>query len=215
MIGDLFLSFALLGAEWVLWLLLLLSVLSVAVVFDRWRFYRSRQVDTDELCRAARTAVAEGRELERDDSPAMEVAVARAGVKAASGGADQAGEAMNQAKARARRDYEARAAILGTLGNNAPFIGLFGTVLGIVGAFNKLKENPEGGIDVVGGDLSEALVATAIGILVAVPAVIAFNLFGRMLRRSLSSTDEVAHAVLAATHARGSRAAGSATGEDE
>ena len=62
--------------------------------------------------------------------------------------------------------------ILGTLGNNAPFIGLFGTVIGIIKAFHDLAQNPEGGPSVVMAGVSEALVATAVGILVAIPAVI-------------------------------------------
>lgn len=205
MIGDLFLGFALLGAEWVLWLLVALSLLSVTVMLERWKFFRARRVAIDELIEAARGAIEEDTEELDDyaDSDALPARVAAAGVRAAAGGAQAAGEAMNQEKAKGRRSYERLVAILGTLGNNAPFIGLFGTVLGIVGAFQKLKDNPEGGIDVVGGDLSEALVATAIGILVAVPAVIAFNMFNRRLKAVLSSTDEVAHAILSTIHARG------------
>jgi len=205
MIGDLFLGFALLGADWVLWLLVVLSLVSVAVMIERWRYYRARTIDIDALTAAVTKTVSSGEHATLDDrfagSDSLPAMVAIAGVGAAADGADAAGESMNQAKARGRRGYENLLPILGTLGNNGPFIGLFGTVLGIVGAFNKLKENPEGGIDVVGGDLAEALVATAMGILVAVPAVIAFNYFNRKLKAALSATDEVAHAVLAAIHA--------------
>ncbi|MBT8496393.1 MAG: MotA/TolQ/ExbB proton channel family protein [Deltaproteobacteria bacterium] len=206
MIGDLFLQFALLGAEWVLWLLLLLSVISVAVMVDRWRFYRRRRVDIDDLTDKLQAAIADdetdGLDEDFGANQALPAQVALAGVRAAGDGAQVAGEAMNRVKARGRREYEKLQSVLGTLGSNAPFIGLFGTVLGIVGAFNKLSNNPEGGIDVVGGDLSEALVATAIGILVAVPAVIAFNLFNRRMRAALAATDEIAHGVLSAIHAR-------------
>ena len=204
MIGDLFLEFALLGAEWVLWLLILLSIVSVAVMVERWRFYRARRIDLDALSKAARLAIDKGKDLDSDhaDNPSLPAQVAVAAVKTAEQGPDVAGEAMNRAKARGRRQYERLHPILGTLGSNAPFIGLFGTVLGIVGAFNKLKENPEGGIDVVGGDLAEALVATAMGILVAVPAVIAYNLFNRRMRTVLASTDEIAHDLLSAIHAK-------------
>ncbi len=209
MIGDLFLGFALLGADWVLWLLVVLSLVSVAVMIERWRYYRDRAIDVDALTKAVTAAIASGDPAGLDQrfaaSDALPAMVAVAGANAAGDGPDAAGEAMNQAKARGRRGYENLLPILGTLGNNGPFIGLFGTVLGIVGAFNKLKENPEGGIDVVGGDLAEALVATAMGILVAVPAVIAFNYFNRKLKAALSTTDEVAHAILAAIHAQRER----------
>ncbi len=66
---------------------------------------------------------------------------------------------------------------LATVGSTAPFVGLFGTVVGIIGAFQALKSNETAGIGAVGGAISEALVATALGILVAVPAVWLFNYF--------------------------------------
>ncbi len=206
MIGDLFLSFALLGAEWVLWLLVLLSVASVAVMAERWRFHAARRVDLEALGKAVRGAFDDDEPSELGDkfgdNLSLAARVALAGAEVAKHGADACGEAMNSAKARGRQQYEERLPLLGTLGNNAPFIGLFGTVLGIVGAFNKLKEDPEGGIDVVGGDLSEALVATAIGILVAVPAVVAYNYFTRRNRDALAKADEIAHLTLAQLHRR-------------
>ncbi|MEQ1603636.1 MAG: MotA/TolQ/ExbB proton channel family protein [Pyrinomonadaceae bacterium] len=66
---------------------------------------------------------------------------------------------------------------LATVGSTAPFVGLFGTVVGIIGAFQALKTNESAGIGAVGGAIAEALVATAFGILVAIPAVWLFNYF--------------------------------------
>lgn len=66
---------------------------------------------------------------------------------------------------------------LATVGSTAPFVGLFGTVVGIIGAFQALRSNESAGIGAVGGAIAEALVATAFGILVAVPAVWLFNYF--------------------------------------
>jgi biopolymer transport protein ExbB len=74
-----------------------------------------------------------------------------------------------------------RLTILATLGNNAPFIGLFGTVLGVIKAFHDLHVQQGSGIKVVMGGVSEALVATAMGLLVAIPAVIAYNAFSKTL----------------------------------
>ena len=78
-----------------------------------------------------------------------------------------------------RRDAERFLVFLGTLGNNAPFLGLLGTVLGIIRAFHELARHGEGGVNVVMAGISEALVATAVGLVVALPAVIAFNHFSR------------------------------------
>jgi biopolymer transport protein ExbB/TolQ len=76
-----------------------------------------------------------------------------------------------------RKKFEAGLLFLGTLGNNAPFIGLFGTVLGIVTAFRELGGNQMGAMGNVMGGIAEALLATAIGILVAIPAVVFYNIF--------------------------------------
>jgi biopolymer transport protein ExbB/TolQ len=71
--------------------------------------------------------------------------------------------------------------ILGTLGNVAVYIGLFGTVMGIVRAFHDISKMNSGGISVVIGGVSEALIATAAGLFVSIPAVIAFNFFAKII----------------------------------
>jgi biopolymer transport protein ExbB len=200
-----FLNFTLLGAEWVLWLLVALSVLSVGVMVERFRYFHSRRIDTERLLQAVRKALATGTSdtLRRDygGSDAMAARVAVRALEERPSGIDAVGEAMNSEKIRARGDHERFLIVLGTLGNNAPFIGLFGTVLGIIKAFNDLAKDTGGGADVVMDGISEALVATAVGLLVAIPAVVAFNYFNRRVRAALSATDEVAHAVLAELHA--------------
>lgn len=80
---------------------------------------------------------------------------------------------------------EKRLGILATFGNNAPFIGLFGTVLGIIKAFHDLGTSHEFGIRVVMTGISEALVATAMGLFVAIPSVIAYNYFVRRVKKIL------------------------------
>ena len=200
-----FKNFTLLGAEWVLWLLVALSVLSIAVMIERALFFRARPVDTDALARDLKRALAD----DDDDAlkkkyaaaPAMAVQVALRGVAERGRGVDAVSEAMNNEKTRARKDHERYLVVLGTLGNNAPFIGLFGTVIGVIQAFDDLRQNAAGGADVVHGGISEALVATAIGLLVAIPAVVAFNYFNRQVRAAVTSTDEIAHVVLGELHA--------------
>jgi biopolymer transport protein ExbB len=198
-------NFALLGAEWVLWMLLALSVLSIGVMIERVLFLRRRAVD---LAAIEQAVVAAIRGSERDAldqrfaaSEALAARVAIAGVKGGRDGVDAAAEAMNSEKTRVRKRYEENLVVLATLGNNAPFIGLFGTVLGVVAALHDLKMNPTGGPDAVMGSLSEALVATAVGIIVAIPAVVGFNLLSRRVRTAAADADGVAHVVLAELHA--------------
>jgi biopolymer transport protein ExbB len=87
--------------------------------------------------------------------------------------------------------------VLGTLGNNAPFIGLFGTVLGIIKAFNDLALTGQGGVTVVMAGISAALIATAFGILVAIPAVVANNYFLTRLKQIQTNTDSLSRILLA------------------
>jgi biopolymer transport protein ExbB len=130
-------------------------------------------------------------------------------------GADAAAEAMAGASALQRMKLEKRLAYLGTLGNNAPFIGLLGTVIGIVGAFEELGKapSPTAGVaaataaqlapQAVMSNIAEALVATAVGILVAIPAVAAFNMFQRFVKTTLANTDALSHVLLAHLKAKG------------
>jgi biopolymer transport protein ExbB len=85
---------------------------------------------------------------------------------------------------------------LGTLGNNAPFIGLFGTVLGIIRAFHDLAISQVGGPSVVMRGISEALLATAIGLFVAIPAVIAYNIFQGKVKRVAGNLERISRLIM-------------------
>jgi biopolymer transport protein ExbB len=201
------LAFTLLGTQWVLWLLIALSVLSIAIMIERFLYLVSRRVDLDRLMRDVREGLragdAEGIAKRYAGSEAIEAVVAVTGLREASRGAAATAEAMAAARSRQRQLMERHLAVLGTLGNNAPFIGLFGTVLGIIRAFHDLKENAQSGADAVMGGISEALVATAVGLLVAIPAVMAFNYFNRRVRFGVARSDQVAHAILTELRAEG------------
>jgi biopolymer transport protein ExbB len=201
---DQIVAFALLGADWVLYLLAALSVLSIAVIVERGLFFHRRRIDHSKLQKEAVRAVREDTvnalTTRYKGVEAMAARVALAGVLNRDTGVQAASEAMNSAKMSAQEEYEQLTVVLGTLGNNAPFIGLFGTVLGIIKAFNDLQADPTGGINAVMGSTSEALVATAVGILVAIPAVVAFNFYNRMLRSHVGHSDALAHAILGAMH---------------
>src|SRR5262245_53646471 len=194
------LGFTLLGSEWVLWLLIGLSVVSVAIMVERALFLRARG-DGDALARELGTLLRggdlEGARQALAGRRAPAATVAAVGLDHYDRGAGAVGEAMAGAKARLRIDMERNLGLLGTLGNNAPFIGLFGTVLGIIKAFADLARNQSGGAAAVMAGISEALVATAVGLMVAIPAVIAFNFFQGKVRKSLARVDAIAHLVLA------------------
>jgi biopolymer transport protein ExbB len=196
------LGFTLLGSEWVLWLLLGLSVLSVAVMVERAIYLGSVRIDFDALATKLLTFLREGdlsgarKALAGMRAPESQVAAA--GLEQAGRGGDAVSEAMAGAKSRLRLELERNLGVLGTLGNNAPFIGLFGTVLGIIKAFADLSRNQTGGAAAVMSGISEALVATAVGLMVAIPAVIGFNFFQGRVRRVLGRVDTMAHLILAA-----------------
>jgi biopolymer transport protein ExbB len=86
---------------------------------------------------------------------------------------------------------------LATVGSNAPFLGLFGTVLGIIKAFHDLAINTDEASEAVMAGISEALVATAVGLLVAIPAVVLYNVFSRWVKSRLSRSQSLANLVLA------------------
>lgn len=101
-----------------------------------------------------------------------------------------------------RLKMERGLAYLGTLGNNAPFIGLFGTVLGIIRAFRDLSANTIEGSAAVMAGIAEALVATAVGLLVALPAVAIFNAFQRAIRAQVVASDVASRVLLAYAKAK-------------
>jgi biopolymer transport protein ExbB/TolQ len=200
------------GAEWVMWLLLGLSVLSVAVMLERAWFYHSLNDDTERLSRDLRDRLRksdlEGARRVLDASPSAEAAVVLSGLDEADRGPQSAEEAMSGAKALQRLKLERRLAYLGTLGNNAPFVGLFGTVIGVVEAFEALgrqdvalaaSEAAKGmaAPQEVMAAIAEALVATAVGLFVAIPAVAMYNVFQRRLRSILARTDALGSVLLA------------------
>ena len=84
--------------------------------------------------------------------------------------------------------------VLASVGSTAPFIGLFGTVWGIMNALKNISAAGSAGLDVVAGPIGEALIATAIGIATAVPAVLAYNYFLRKVRLSAATMDNFASA---------------------
>jgi biopolymer transport protein ExbB len=194
-----------LGAGWVLWLLIALSVISIGIVLERVLFYLGRRPGrTDDIMRALAAGDLGRASALVDRRRGMEADVVRAAIAQAGDGPGSVAKIVDAQIKRSRLDYEARLAFLATLGNNAPFIGLFGTVLGIIRAFGDLAKNPSAsGASSVMAGISEALVATAVGLLVALPAVVAFNVFTRALRRASQRAGAFGDALEAHLRSRG------------
>ena len=205
MIAQRLLAITQLGADWVLWLLIALSFVSVAIMVERALFFSSRRLAAaDEVARRLLAGDLVGAVAAVEGRRGMEAEVVRAAVEQAPRGPDSVEEVVAAQVERARLDYERRLAFLGTLGNNAPFLGLFGTVLGIIRAFADLAAHPgAGGAATVMAGISEALVATAVRLFVALPAVVMFNLYTRWLRRSTQRSAVLGHAVVAWLKRRG------------
>jgi biopolymer transport protein ExbB len=195
--GEIFKKAALVGDIWVLWVLLGASVLSLGVVFERWSTFRKNRLDfakfLDQLGNCFdRNDLTGARQTARASS-SVEGRIALSGLVNFSKGAASVEEAMTSRLVMERGSLEKNLVVLGTLGNNAPFIGLFGTVLGIIKAFNDLAMTGGSGVSVVMSGISAALIATAFGILVAIPAVMANNYFQTKLRRTVSNAQSLIH----------------------
>ncbi|MCP3136008.1 MotA/TolQ/ExbB proton channel family protein [Pyxidicoccus xibeiensis] len=193
------------SAEWVLWVLVCLSVLSIAIMLERTVYFaRNRLPDSEGLAVRLARGELEAVRVAIQGRKGMEAAVIREALASSSQGADSVEQVIASTMARERPQYERFLSFLGTLGNNAPFIGLFGTVLGIIKAFNDLgKMGAKGAAmqQTVMAGISEALVATAVGLAVAIPAVVAFNIFNRQLKTLTSRANALGHALVGSLRA--------------
>lgn len=193
------------GSRWVLWLLLALSLLALAVVIERiWFFLQERRpaakLDALAVTLATQGPVVALKSLEGVRS--MEGAVASAALRHFRNGPETVAEQIAATIERERLRYERMLAFLGTLGSNAPFIGLFGTVLGIIRAFHDLAMNSAQGAQAVMAGIAEALVATGVGLLVALPAVATYNLFARHVEACVAGATAIGHTILAYAKAK-------------
>jgi biopolymer transport protein ExbB/TolQ len=174
------LRIALVGSSWVLYLLLALSVFSIAAMAERWLFFRRHRDDTDALRKrlagALRGGDLTGAERLLAASPSLEAGVIREAMRWSDGGAGAVADAIDSELFALKKELERGMSLLGTLGNNAPFIGLFGTVLGVIEAFHQLGDGAnKAAMGNVMSGIAEALVATGVGLFVALPAVVAYN----------------------------------------
>jgi biopolymer transport protein ExbB len=188
------------GSTWVLWLLLALSVLSLAVMVERAIFFFNQRTDLTKLRSSLHSLLLandwDGAAALCTKQRSFEARVAAFAIANRNASQEAAERILDGFIAADRRRLDQGLTFLGTLGNNAPFIGLFGTVLGIIDAFHALAANPAGGAATVMSGISEALVTTAVGLAVAIPAVIAFNTFQRLVKTKLEGAAAVQGLVL-------------------
>ncbi len=171
-----------LGSSWVLYVLLALSVVSITSALERWFFFARRSDDIDALT-ARFSEELEGGNFGRavdvlKGSRSLEAGIVLGALRWVHGGPRALSDALDAAMAKARVPLGRSSNLLGTLGNNAPFIGLLGTVIGIINAFHQLGDagQNKGAMGNVMGGIAEALVATGVGLFVAIPAVVVYNL---------------------------------------
>jgi biopolymer transport protein ExbB/TolQ len=200
------LKVAMLGSSWVMYVLLALSVASIAVMVERWLFFRKHGRGGDDLADALCDLLEQGDREAAEGllrrHPAIEAEVMLASLRWARGGPDGLAAAIDGEMTKRRKELEAGMTLLGTLGNNAPFVGLLGTVIGVIVAFADLAEGSSKiQMDKVMGGIAEALIATGVGLFVAIPAVVAYNVFQKRItdiEDNVSSMNKRLCAVLAA-----------------
>jgi biopolymer transport protein ExbB len=180
----------------ILAILVCCSLVSLALILERWLYFRKIEINSDEALQRVRDSLLAGKIPEAlqmlgdvKNNPVLELI--QMGIKSSRLAKDQVGEMMRLCQARHRAGLERNLGILGTLGNVAPFIGLLGTVLGIIQAFQDLAgpSAQASGASVVAVGIAEALVATAAGLVVAIPAVVFYNHFLRKAKNVLTQME--------------------------
>lgn len=146
------------------------------------------------------------------NAPGAAANLARAGLDAAQAVAGRASGAVNlpdrieralrQQIQRERRSLEAGLAVLASIGSTSPFIGLFGTVWGIMAALQEIGQTGSASLDTVAGPIGNALIATGVGIAVAVPAVLVYNYFIRRMKLHVAYLDDFAHDIFSVAQAQ-------------
>ena len=159
------------------------SILSITFMFERWWAFRKAKGDGDAILAHVQKLLQDGRsDTAQQYCHKQTSAVAQVisyGLLHAARPRRDLEELLASKRLEERQKLERFLGILGTLGNISPFIGLFGTVVGIIKAFRELALSGGGGPAVVAKGIAEALVSTAGGLMVAIPAVIIYNYFMR------------------------------------
>lgn len=200
-VDGVFAFFVRAGPDWVMMLLIVLGILALAVCAERYWSIRAAKGQVSVLASLLEETMLQGKWAQAHEqlSPLSSTiaCVARSGLSRVEGGTPSVQWAMQAAFAHERKRLEARLGILSTLGTNAPFVGLLGTVIGIVLAFEQLgRGNNSGTSPAVMAAIAEALVATAVGIGVALPCVAAYNYFQRCITEISDDVEVISSFIL-------------------
>ena len=189
------------GGGWVLWLMIALSVVSIAIMFERLIYFTTKRDDVDSLTLKL-VALLRGGDLAGatellKKSKSIEAAVMLPCIEWTEHGPDAFSQVVDAEMTKQKRTLERGTTFLGTIGNNGTFIGLVGTVLGVIQAFQELgSQNKEAMGNVMVG-IAEALIATGVGLFVAIPAVVAFNVVNKAVTNVESNVNIMAKYVVA------------------
>lgn len=170
----------------ILSVLLCCSIFSVMIMWERWTKFRRAALDSKVFVPSMKKLILHNEEAKAIaycgsiDKPLSNLVKA---ILTADATREEKEKAARQSIMIEMGKLEAYVPILGTVGSIAPFIGLFGTVIGIIKAFKAISTSVTGGPQVVAGGIAEALVNTAFGLFVAIPAVVAYNYFVSKTRR--------------------------------
>ncbi len=189
-------------SSFVLLILVACSAVAVTFIFERWLYLKRRAVNSDFFFTQVRDAVGRGGLEAAISVCATSVsalsAVIRAGLEEwHNGGKGPKGSAeiMSAVASEERGKLEKNLTVLGTLGNIAPLLGLIGTVIGIIRAFHAMAVTGETGPSIISAGIAEALTTTVAGLLVAIPAVIAYNFYLRRVNTMMAEIDSVSKKV--------------------
>jgi biopolymer transport protein ExbB/TolQ len=159
------------------------SLLSITFMVERFLYFRRAQGNGDALLAHIHKLLEAGKQQEAQQychrHPSAVAQIMAYGLQHAGRSRKDLDDLLHTKRLEEKLKLDRFLAVLGTLGNTAPFIGLFGTVVGIIKAFRDLAAAGGGGPSVVAKGIAEALVATAGGLLVAIPAAIIYNYFVR------------------------------------
>jgi biopolymer transport protein TolQ len=192
----------------VLWILIILSILSLGMILERFFYLRriaSESLEVRAKIKAALSThtVEDVESMPKNPDTVEGRALGYAMKHIKDSGSKGLEEAFNSYSLMERPELERFLNFLATVGSNAPYIGLLGTVLGIMKAFNDLAQSTDAGQQTVMAGISLALVSTAAGLFVAIPAVISYNYFNRQVRSTLQNLDAVKELCLAYAKKKG------------
>lgn len=208
MLTDKIFAFAQLADQVVLWILIVLSVLSIGMILERFFALRKAGANSNRIRARVRMALQsnsvddiEGIAKEIDTIEGRGASYALRHMK--DSGSRGLEEVFNTFSLTERPELERFLGFLATVGSNAPYIGLLGTVLGIMKAFNDLASAQDAGQQTVMMGISLALVATAAGLFVAIPAVIFYNYYSKKVKSIMQSLEAVKELCLAYAKKKG------------